>query len=87
MAFLQTAWGDQADIISMDEINQAIAQLQDMDEEHGAFWVGDDEEDYVLEIHRDLKVMVKFPEDPDEENWGQLSRWEDIRTLYAHLLS
>lgn len=47
--YLQRAWSDYEDDIDIGNVRKAIVETQAMDDEHGAFWVGTEEEDYILE--------------------------------------
>ena len=49
--YLQCAWSDATDNIGIDEVKNAITELQEIDDEHGAFWVYIlQEEETLLEV-------------------------------------
>jgi hypothetical protein len=62
--YLQTAWGDQWDNVNMNILKEAIEGIKNMDDEHGAFWVGViKEEESVLEVHKDLELFAVFEDE------------------------
>ena len=58
--------GDSVDYVALQDVKKAIVDIQEMDDEHGAFWVSIvDEDETVLETHKDLMVIGAFsPYDP-----------------------
>lgn len=85
--YLQTAWGDQWDNVTIDTVKIAIAKLKTMDNEHGAFWVGLVKEDEdVLEVNKDLGLIGVFQDNPGVEFKGQGRDWDDIMKLYQTFL-
>ena len=86
MSYLQTAWGDSIDDdVSIDDIVTAINQIQEMDEEHGAFWVGIGEEENTLEVSKDLSIFAVFAEDGSQIK-AQFNSWEEVKALYESFL-
>jgi hypothetical protein len=84
--YLQKAWGDSLDNVTTKDIKTAIYEIQKMDDEHGAFWVGLVKTDEnVLEVSKDLGVIAKF-EDEDKEYKGQGKNWEEIESLFENFL-
>lgn len=86
--YLQTAWGDQWDNVTMDIVRTAIDGLKKMDEEHGAFWVGlikNDEN--VLEVHKDLGLFGVFEDEPGMQYRGQGKDWVEIEVLFQNFLA
>ena len=81
---MQTAWGDQSNYVTMDTVRDAIVQIMMMDDEHGAFWVGNGES--VLEVHKDLVLIGDFEDEP-EEYTGRGTDWKEIETLFHSFLS
>ena len=83
-SYLQKAWGGSKDQVSMDDVRTAIAETIAMDDEHGAFWVGTGDEDYVLEVWKDLTTFWYFPGKTDVRK--QLPNWEMVEQLFELLL-
>ncbi|WP_114936561.1 hypothetical protein [Mucilaginibacter endophyticus] len=81
--YLQRAWSDYEDDIDMEDVRKAIAQIQSMDGEHGAFWVGTEEEDYVLEIDKSLKMICIVN---DQGIKYQAKSWKEVEDIYELLL-
>lgn len=74
----------------MQDIKDAIAAIQKIEDEHGAFFVGFyDEEDPTLETNNELQVPGMFPrpETGDEDILKkQMKGWAEVENLYALLL-
>jgi len=86
--YLQTAWGDQWDNVDLDIIRTAIKGTKEMDDEHGAFWVGliKDEEN-ILEVDKDLRLIGVFEYEPGVQYKGRAKDWDEVETLFQILLS
>lgn len=85
--YLQTAWGDQWDNVTIDIVKIAIDELKNMDDEHGAFWVGLVKEDEdVLEVNKELKLTGMFHDSPDFDFKGRGRDWDEVVELYQALL-
>ncbi|GAB4020041.1 hypothetical protein [Spirosoma koreense] len=54
MVYLEKAWGDSIEDATIDDVRVAIDEIQQMDEEHGAFWIGSDDGENTLEVNKDL---------------------------------
>ncbi len=86
-SYLQLASGESFDAVSHQDIQYAIAATKEMDDEHGAFWVGIiEEEETVLETHKDLTVIGIFPQSGGEEIRLQLQNWIEVEQLYSLFL-
>jgi len=84
MKYLQRAWSDGEDDIEMKNVLTAIAEIKEMDDEHGAFWVGTEDEEYVLETDKSLKMICVI--DGKQINY-QASDWQEVEKLYQLLLN
>jgi hypothetical protein len=86
--YLQTAWGDQWDNVDMDIVRTAIKGTKEMDDEHGAFWVGlVKNEENVLEVHKDLTLFGVFEDEPGVQYKGRAKDWNEVEALFQALLS
>lgn len=86
--YLQTAWGDSLDNISINDVRDAISEVQNMDDEHGVFWVGlFNNDENVLEVHKDLTIIGVFEDAPDFEIISKGKNWAEIENLYLLLLN
>lgn len=84
-SYLQRAWSDYIENISIDNVKTAIQETIQMDDEHGAFWVGiGDNEECVLETHKNLMVIGIFEQGPEIKK--QFNNWQEIENLYEILL-
>jgi len=82
--FLEKAWGESLEEIYIADVRKAIMEVQYMDDEHGAFWVGWDE--YILESHKDLSAIAVF-EDTGTQIKVKAQDWIEIESLYQLLLN
>jgi len=58
---LQKAWSNALHDVTMADIRKAIAEIQRMGEDHGAFWIGIvEDEETILEAHKDLTLIAFF---------------------------
>jgi hypothetical protein len=81
--YLQKAWGDSVDDVTMDDIRVAIEEVQKMDDDHGAFWVGIVKEDeLILEVHKDLTLIVILEPDSAEEVRSKAKDWKEVEEFY-----
>jgi hypothetical protein len=84
--WIEKAWGASVDNATMEDIHVAIQETITMDDEHGAFWVGHNDNDNVLEVHKDLQVFYSSNDNPDEQLKTQLNTWDEIQNLYKLFL-
>ena len=86
--YIQYAAGYDKDDISKSDIEKALKDLTEMDDEHGAFWVGvygADTREFVLEIHKSLSLFGNFGED---ENYKiQIQNLDSSKEYFDLLLS
>jgi len=58
-----------------------------MDDEHGAFWIGIIEDDeIVLETHKDLTVIGFLPGMNGQEIRTRMPNWAEVEHLYTLFL-
>jgi hypothetical protein len=87
-AYLGTAWGDSVDNPTIQDVRNAILETIKMDDEHGAFWVSNgDEEETVLETHKDLSVIGIFPGPSEQQIKSKVNNWNEVEELYEVFLS
>ncbi|MDN3608030.1 hypothetical protein [Kaistella yonginensis] len=82
--YIQCASGYQKDNIDETDIAKAIADIQLMDDEHGAFWVSvitDDEN--VIEVNKDLTLSLILE---GQETKHRAKDWKEFSELYGLLL-
>lgn len=86
--YLQRAWSDIIESISIDDVKEAISEVQEVDDEQGAFWVGIfDEDEYVLEVDKNLNLIGEFGSDSDEQIEYTARSWEEVEELYTLFLA
>ena len=86
-SYIQYLAGYSKGNIDMQDIKMALADLQGMDDEHGAFWVSVIKaEENVLEAHKDLSVVGVF-EDNAKQFVKQCTNLQEIEQLYSLLLN
>jgi hypothetical protein len=84
--WIEKAWGDHVNNATMDDIRVAIKETIKMDDEHGAFWVGHDDSENVLEVHKDLEIFYVFNENLDDQLKAKLNSWQEVEYLYEQFL-
>ena len=80
--WIEKAWGDQVENATMDDLRNAIRETINMDEEHGAFWVGHYENENVLEVHKNMEIFYVFSDNLNEQLRAKLNSWKDVEFLY-----
>ncbi|MEP2937559.1 MAG: hypothetical protein ABJM06_09500 [Gilvibacter sp.] len=85
-SYLQYAAGHDIENVTTAHLDKALTDLPKMDDEHGAFWVGvygDDTDEFVLEIDKELSLTGIFGE---EVYKIQLNHLAEARGYYELLL-
>lgn len=84
-SYIQYATGYQKDNININDIKKAILDIQEMDEEHGAFWVSViTEEENVIETDKDLQLAFVFGENVTSY---KASNWNEVLDFYELLVN
>ena len=68
-SYIQYAAGYDKDDITNSDVDKALIDLSNMDDEHGGFWIGvygADTDEFVLELHKSLILFGNFG---GEENY------------------
>ncbi len=82
--YIQYARGYQKDNIDLSDIKKAIKDVQQADDEHGAFWVSVIiENENVIETNKDLSLSIILDE---EQMKFQATNWTEIEELFILLL-
>ena len=84
--YLQRAWSNSEDNITLDDIILAIDELKEMDDENDAIWVsviGDDEN--IVEVRKNLTLIIDFEDDELIES--KANSWDEVIELYKLLLN
>ena len=84
--YLQRAWSDSEDNVTLDDIILAIDELKEMDDENDAIWVsviGDDEN--IIEVRKNLSLIIDFEDDELIES--KANSWNEVIELYKLLLN
>lgn len=86
--YLQTAWGDSYDDVTIEDIHDVIEETLEMDDENGRFWVGIfvGDNEVVLESRKNMTVLGIF-NDSEEEIEAQFASWIEIENLYELFLT
>ncbi|QIH33824.1 hypothetical protein [Sphingobacterium sp. DR205] len=53
-----------------------------LDEEHGAFWAGHLENEFVLEVHKNFDLFFVYGENQDEQRQTKLDNWKDVKHFF-----
>jgi antirestriction protein len=86
-SYIQYAAGYDKEGVAESDFLKALADLRQMDEEHGGFWIsvyGADTDEFVLELHKDLTLFGNFSEN---ENFKvKLKNLESSKEYFELLL-
>src|SRR5689334_12339539 len=80
--WMEKAWGDSMKEASIKDVKTAIAENMQMDEEHGAFWVGHKENDFVLEVHKNCDLFFLSGENLEEVIQTKLESWDEVQQFF-----
>ena len=84
-SYIQYLAGYQKDNVDLNDIKKAIADIQEMDDEHGAFWVSvitDDEN--VIEVNKGKKLSVIFQ---GVEFTYRANGWDEVEEFFTLLIN
>jgi hypothetical protein len=84
MFYLETGYGESEDNPSIETIEKRLAELPEMDDEHGAFWVVDKHEN-VIEIHKDFTVLFHFT-NRAQDHKGSVSNFGHALAVFTDFL-
>lgn len=79
--WIEKGWGESVDNATIEDSNVAIEEIIKIDKEHGAFWVGHTDIEYVLEIHKDLNLFFIYGENQDKKIQLKFVNWDECRHL------
>ncbi len=80
--WIEKGWGEVVDYATFKDIDTAIEEIINQDEEHGAFWIGNLENEYVLEVHKNLDLFFVYGENQNEQLQINLNNWEDVKKIF-----
>ncbi len=80
--WIEKGWGDSIENAAFNDIEAAIEETIQMDEEHGSFWVGHMENEFVLEVHKSFDLYFLYSENQNEQMHTKLESWEDIKHFF-----
>lgn len=85
--YLQRAWSDSIESVTMDDVKLAIVEIQKQDAEHGTFWVGIvDDDEFILEVQKDLSLMGILDRESQEEFHSKAKDWKEVEGLFELFL-
>ncbi len=85
--YLQRAWSDAVEGVSIDDVRDAIKEVQEIDGEHGFFWIGIvDEDEFILEVNKDLSLMAILDRESEEEIHAKAKDWVEVESLFTLFL-
>lgn len=77
--WIEKATGESIDNATISDFNLALEEIKTADTEHGSFWIGHIEEQYVLEIHKNLCVFFIYGENQYKRLKSEFNNWQDIK--------
>lgn len=81
-SYIQYAAGYDKENVTIEDIDKAINDVQEMDDEHGAFWIsmlGENDEEYVIEVNKGRKVSVMYGQKIDIQY--NLKDWDEVKLI------
>lgn len=88
-SYLEKAWGASVEQPKIEDVQLAIRETCNMDDEHGAFWVAvfdHNDKEIVLEVYKDMTMTLVIDPDTSEEISKNAANWEEVLTYFSHLL-
>ena len=85
--WIEKGWGDSSDNVNYNHVEEAILQISEIDDEHGAFWIGNYENENILEVHKDLKVFYVCEENQNQQKVLQLFNWNEVKNFFSLFLN
>lgn len=85
--YLQRSGSDSLEDVTTEDVQLAIEELQESNDEQATFWVGIVKEDeYILEVDKHLGInAILEPESGDEIHYVA-ENWAEVEGLYALFL-
>jgi hypothetical protein len=81
-SYIQYLAGYNKENVTNENIDKAIKDVQEMDDEHGAFWISmleENGEEYVIEVNKRLNVSVMYGEKIDIQYKSQ--DWDEVKLI------
>ncbi|UPZ17853.1 hypothetical protein [Flavobacterium humidisoli] len=79
--WIEKACGESIDNALIAHAYAAIDQIKDINSLHGTFWIGHVEEDYVLVIHRSMRLFFIYGENRDKQLMMYVKDWAAVKLL------
>lgn len=80
--WIEKGWGDSVENATFEDVKTAINETIQMGEEHGAFWVGHLENEYILEVHKDLELFFVFGQNQEDQLKSKFDNWKDVEHFF-----
>lgn len=77
--WIEKGWGDSVENVTILDIYKVIEEIIKIDEEHGFFWIGYTDEEYVLKISKDLSLVFIYGKNLDKQLRVELNNWEEVK--------
>lgn len=77
--WIEKGWGGSIDNATITDVNIAIEEINIIVQEYGSFWIGHIDEEYVLEIHKNLDVFFIYGKNQNKRLKSEFNNWEEIR--------
>ncbi|TPG34839.1 hypothetical protein [Flavobacterium pectinovorum] len=79
--WIEKAWGESINNALITDAYNALIELINVDDEHGFIWIGHVDEEYVLEIQKDLQLFLIFGENQDKRLKMSILDWDKVVLL------
>jgi len=85
--YLQQAERDALEDVTIEDVKEAIQDIQQTEDEHATFWVGIVKEDeWILEVDKHLRINAILAPESGEEIHYVAADWPEVQDLYALFL-
>ena len=85
-SYIQYASGYNKDNVTQEDLDKALIDILDMDDEHGAFWISMVmEEEHVVEVDKGRKLSIMFGDNVELKHKAR--SWDEVRVILNLLLA
>ena len=88
--FLEKAWGASINNPTINDVKSDVIEVKNMDDEHGAFWVGvfgENDEEIVFEVDKKLQTTLLLNPNSYDEITKVVESWDTVIENFENLLN
>ena len=85
--YLQRSWSEAVEDVLLEDVQLAIQELQEIDDQHSTIWVGIvSDEEYILEVDKHKRLNAILDPESGEEMEYVAANWTEVEELYSLFL-